>query len=131
MLMLQQSSALCNYQTQRLAVAITVHLYKQQTIMNSGVRNLKFCFQDLKTLGRKLYKLYSVSGILKNTFNREEMVAMNNVHFSGITSIEPSNLEETSGVQASRQSTNWLQSPTPTSNNRGFKSLLYIITLIW
>ena len=35
------------------------------------------------------------------------MVAMNNVHFSGLTSIEPNNLEEVSIVQASRQCTNW------------------------
>ena len=57
--------------------------------------------------GRPVYKLYCATGILRNSFSGEEMVSMNNVHFPGLTSVDPSNLEEVLIVQASRQSTNW------------------------
>ena len=57
--------------------------------------------------GKKFYRIYSASGILKNKFTGEELADMKNVTFPSLSSADPSNLEEVSLVQASRATTNW------------------------
>ena len=43
--------------------------------------------------GKKFYRIYSASGILKNKFTGEELADMKNVTFPSLSSADPSNLD--------------------------------------
>ena len=55
--------------------------------------------------GKKFYRIYSASGILKNKFTGEELADMKNVTFPSLSSADPSNLEEVSLVHPGQQPT--------------------------
>ena len=55
----------------------------------------------------KLYKLYTASGILKNSIPYDELIDLRNVCFSALRDIDPTVLPEISLIQASRHQSNW------------------------
>ena len=56
---------------------------------------------------RQMYKLFSVSGIIKNWFHSEELVDMRSVHFAHLHDLDPGTLVEVTIIQASRAETGW------------------------
>ena len=73
-------------------------------IQNADCTNTNPCkvFEVTVKNDKKCYRIYSVTGKLKNTFTRQELFDMKNVIFPVLATVGPSSSEEVFTVQASR-----------------------------